>query len=467
VLAVSEDDHLVRDLQAAAKTEVDRLDDLREARANEETPLPGIGEARQNPIVFGQHLRPKDGSWLSYYGGNPTVPADFAWPMSVNDPERPIHFLLQWDCRQLVPLDATGMLPQDGVLYGFQDYVEGSPYDVRFFHIPGPTNGWAPKEPPAALGPFSGMQYGPGCTNKTEAGRNHMPKAVPRWTFEPIAIPYRQPEPSESEDDTGWFWRDYQTFSEDLLKAQFAFAGPTHKDERPATSKMERPFPRFPHDWAAVRIIAADALERASSRLKTDRILPDLDEAAKAQLIGDWTQQAEELFAFAAGQPSTDPVPAQLSDDIWAWCETLEPVIGLMFDDAIKRSVNLSLGLGSAALDTIPDEWVERVATWHALARDETPEGLPDHVGPGDAGEWPERLPRKIHAPTPNRLFGPPSYVQGYVEDYVLDHLLLLEMSSSAEIGFELGDGVVQCMIRPEDLKARRFDRVMVVSSSY
>lgn len=47
------------------------------------------------------------------------------------------------------------------------------------------------------------------------------------------------------------------------------------------------------------------------------------------------------------------------------------------------------------------------------------------------------------------------------------DHLTLLEMTTSSEIHFELGDGVIQCLIRPEDLKARRFDRVVVVASSY
>jgi uncharacterized protein YwqG len=64
-------------------------------------------------------------------------------------------------------------------------------------------------------------------------------------------------------------------------------------------------------------------------------------------------------------------------------------------------------------------------------------------------------------------MFGPPSYVQGDIEPYVQDWLLLLELSSRKPVGHEFGEGVLQFMIRPADLKERRFDRVKLVASAY
>jgi len=72
-----------------------------------------------------------------------------------------------------------------------------------------------------------------------------------------------------------------------------------------------------------------------------------------------------------------------------------------------------------------------------------------------------------VFAPTPNRMFGPPTYVQGYVEEYLDEWLLLLELVSRDSIGFGLGDGVIQFMIRPRDLAAGRFDQVEVIASGY
>jgi hypothetical protein len=64
-------------------------------------------------------------------------------------------------------------------------------------------------------------------------------------------------------------------------------------------------------------------------------------------------------------------------------------------------------------------------------------------------------------------MFGPPSYVQGHVEEYLEEWVLLLELSSREPIGISLGEGVLQFMIRPTDLRERRFDKVMLVASAY
>jgi hypothetical protein len=64
-------------------------------------------------------------------------------------------------------------------------------------------------------------------------------------------------------------------------------------------------------------------------------------------------------------------------------------------------------------------------------------------------------------------MFGPPSYVQGDVEEYLEQWVLLLELSSRRPIGLEFGEGVLQFLMRPADLREGRFDKAMLVASAY
>ena len=74
---------------------------------------------------------------------------------------------------------------------------------------------------------------------------------------------------------------------------------------------------------------------------------------------------------------------------------------------------------------------------------------------------------RDIHARCPNRMFGPPRYVHGDAEERIDDWLLLLELSSNESIGHHFGEGVIQFLIRPADLQARRFDKVEAIVTAY
>ena len=160
------------------------------------------------------------------------------------------------------------------------------------------------------------------------------------------------------------------------------------------------------------------------------------------------------------------------------------PLEGLYYpSDVAKTAANASLGLGSEAADAIPAEVIEQVWSQHALGlaymREEyAHEYIKRREGELGRDEAERRygeekaagtLPtiRQVHAPTPNHMFGPASDPQGDTEEFLGDHLLLLEFSSSSGIGIELGDGVVQYLIRPDDLKAGRFDKVKVVAAAY
>ena len=45
--------------------------------------------------------------------------------------------------------------------------------------------------------------------------------------------------------------------------------------------------------------------------------------------------------------------------------------------------------------------------------------------------------------------------------------MLLLELSSRRSIGHEFGEGVLQFLVKPADLRAARFEKVKLVASAY
>ncbi len=152
-------------------------------------------------------------------------------------------------------------------------------------------------------------------------------------------------------------------------------------------------------------------------------------------------------------------VPQERADAIWRRVETLEESFWPSFGSAVEESVNASLGLCSEGLAAIPPERIEAGALNHSLGFAWIREEYAHEFGHDCANglPWQEvnalydqakvagdlKHIRDVFAPTPNRIFGPPSYVQGYVEEYVDDWLLLLELSSSEAIGLPMGDGLL------------------------
>jgi hypothetical protein len=211
------------------------------------------------------------------------------------------------------------------------------------------------------------------------------------------------------------------------------------------------------------------------------------DASMKETLTAQWRAAALSLFEEAAGHAANAAIPSHRADKLWQRMEALEPCISLGFDQSVREAVNISLGLNSEAVTAIPDDWVQSLAEVHSLAtlryRDEyeqefrrrlQQDGIisSDHQDLAaafrevkDAGAL--QTIRDIWASTPNRMFGPPSYVQGAAEDFVDDWLLLLELSGADSIGMPMGEGVFQFMIRPQDLADLRFDRVKAIASGY
>lgn len=449
-------------------------------------PLPeAFDAARRNAIVFRTELPQgagKDG--LSFFGGQPIGPEGFQWPRRHGSEGQPLTFMMQWDCTQLAAQDATGLLPQDGVLYCFMDLEWGNgDREARieaFLHHPGRTEGWAEIPLPADAPPIFGDQgvFEAGCTDTIDNARDYVPRVMPRFPFQPFAVDCSAAADALPEDER-LFYGDAKD-NEQLLAIAGHGAPAEPLREGPAPRRpFARPFPAYPHDFAAVRHLAAtmigDLGRSVGESLK--RHHPGMSNEDCDAQVAVWMDEAKEIFLLGCQRPMSDPLDQSVADDIWQWLEARKDHhIGLLVDmhQHAVSAVRLSLGVGSRALDRVPQEFIDQAMRAYTLASEsmETERHDPlkhgtwqEYTAMRDAGELP--TVRYIRARTPARLLGPPSYVQGDVEELMDEYILLLELPSHSVPGFSLGDGVVQYLIRPEDLAARRFDRVVSVASSY
>ena len=439
-----------------------------------------IEAARGQFIAFRGAFPPHTAGGLSFYGGLPMGPADMAWPHG-GEGDNPLSFVIQWDCTALAPIDPTGLLPKDGVLYLFSNLGWGDNLVFRFIHMPGGTQGWARLPPPDNL---------PKLHQEREArlwgedlpalyGLDQYPqRLLPHWPFDPVAVKY----PALPEGSNAWdgpqYWNDSEDMTplieEALLQAQGAGPQPA---ALPNVYQFARPFAAFPHDWSAVRCVAAAALDALAYRGEDrwSHYLPQAEEAEGRAQVRAWRRLALALYELAAQNPPTTALSREHADAMWERIVPLAPVYGYAFQGAAKAAVNSSLALGSEGAELIPPEWLDDCSRSHRLAVVEMrQENAPQyrkrlnidakqmfdaHKRAEAAGEL--LMVRNIFAPSPHRMFGPPRSVQGDLDEIVDSYVLLLEMGSGPALGMPMGDGVLQFMIRPDDLRARRFDQVL------
>ncbi len=417
-------------------------------------PHTAVEAARWRPIVFRETYPPPAEPGLSFYGGAPIAPKDFKWPrVGAYGQGAPLHFVMQWDCAALARLDATGLLPRSGALYAFCDLSWGDEMPFRFVHVDGPATDWVEASPPADLGPVfgdEGAHLCPYATARLSRDERGAPTLLPRWPFAPVAIDYPPPPPDSDDDETSGrlYWSERPPVAEALLAAQNSLGASMAAPPDPTPRPFARPFAAFPQDWAAVRVVCADAMDRLHrpQYLSRYEFLPDLDDEGRARMAAQWFQDAAEEYGRALRFAPGAATSQDDADEIWAFFETIRPVLEPRFEKLLDSCVDATLGLRGEAARAIPDELIARNAARHMLA---------------------VATDSEVFATTPNHMFGPPSYVQGDVEEFVDAHLLLLELSSSKAIGLELGEGVLQFLIAPDDLRAARFDRVKLVRTGY
>lgn len=385
-----------------------------------------LDRARQRPIVFREICPPPSAPGLSFYGGAPVGPATLAWPRARKKPGEALSFVMQWDCAALAAQDTTGLLPRDGALYLFADLKWGDSFDFQFLHAPGPVRGWQRLALPDGLPPIfgdDGAYQAPWCSPRVAKDIQDVPVLLPKWFFAPIAFPYPAPERKPGEEWEGLYWNDGERTAEALLGVEHPLAEPRAK----AQSRFGRPFPGFPHDYAAVRVVAAKLLEKL-----------------RREPVDGLKNEAAERYAMAAAHRPGGRLGASESDEMWEWMEGLEPVLALGWGELVGECVNVSLGLESDGIGLIPAELLAACAESHRLA-----------------------FAQPRFAPCPNHMFGPASYVQGDAAEYLDEWVLLLELSSRRPIGHEFGEGVLQFLIRPGDLRERRWERAKLIASAY
>ncbi|WP_170234830.1 DUF1963 domain-containing protein [Croceicoccus sediminis] len=371
-----------------------------------------IEAARGHAIVLREAFPPSQTASLSFYGGLPVAPADFAWPRAMTEAgDIPLTFVMQWDCAKLAISDPTDLLPRDGAMYLFMDLDWSRPMAYRFVHAAGNGDDWAEVVPPQDLAPAYGSQAiwaWPICAGEDHDARGIIPRRLPHWPFEPVGM-------TLPGNDTK-FWQDDEATRNALSLLDLA----------PAPAALprgfERPFPAFPHDWSAVRTVCA-------------WLLGQMRQPGQPAELTRWLDETRMLYAVASREEPFDPIPRLSANEMWGWMEQVRTPLELVFHDLVSAAINATIGANGKAMDAIPAERIAAEARAHRLS------GNP-------------------HAPVPNRMFGTPSYVQGEVGQFVQDEVLLLEIGGNDVLGHFFGTGVLQFTIAPDDLATRNFDRV-------
>ena len=422
---------------------------------------PGLIEPARTAVVFLQQIPPAyDPRHLNYFGGLPTAPNSFIWPTWTHDgATEPLHFIMQIDCAALPSSARHEAFPAHGVLYFFLDLRWGHSGGFRVLYAENATDAFSPAREPVGLTVAYGSEarFAWRWTEALDDPEARLPKLLPKWPFDPLAVAippalieaWRSEIDADNENPVFW-WPELRAMDPVLLEAQEARRGVAPLSEpAPSQTGISRPYASYPQDWRAIEIGAGLLLAcvnhdlrypRSSYRLRamTTEQVREMSERIVSE-TRQWLAQAAEHAPFEATSEQT-------RDNFWSWLESWQDYSRHMIEQAARLSIEATLAESAEAASRIPKEAIARIDAGHALAtRSET----------------------GIFAATPDRMLAPPSYVQGDQEETAATHLLLLELSSNEGLGHHFGEGVYQFWITPDDLRARRFDHVMLTTTAY
>jgi hypothetical protein len=220
------------------------------------------------------------------------------------------------------------------------------------------------------------------------------------------------------------------------------------KDFIGADRALRRPFANYPHDWRAVQICSGLLLEylRHDYYIRDRAEVRDLAEAERNALVMRIKDEARSWYDHAESQAPFAAVPRADGERFWAWLAERPWLVRSVMDDAVTLSIEASLVESREAAERIPADVARRVHNRHALA---------------------VLYEGRLFTNIPDRMLAPPVDVQGNQWERAMTHLLLLELSSNEGLGHHFGEGVYQFWITPEDLRARRFDKVELTADAY
>jgi uncharacterized protein YwqG len=410
---------------------------------------PAIIDASKQAIVFRQDFPPRhDPKWLSFFGGLPIASSDLIWPSS-NDARgttKPLSFLMQVDCATIPPEGRLGLMPDQGTIYIFIDFEWGGSYASRVLYEEQREAGLMEHSPPADLPNLFGTEA------KWIWDWVHVPSDIPKtltkWTFQPVVI-QASPRDEDMFDDDGsacpFYWNGAGT--SEFVRAQ---GQPTvYHAYRP--EKIDKlPFANFPQDWQAVRIFAGFIL-RYASRSRNQKSFDPQKQLTDENLVARIESvklEARKWLNHALARPAFDAVPANACRAFWTWLNQVEISIiaSSFFSKAEALSVDASLTASAEAGKRLPLDYVSQFHTKHALAR--------------------QAQDGQIYTSDSERMLSAPSFVQGSEDERAKTHLLFLEISSNEALDHHFGEGVYQFWITPEDLKARRFSKVVMTADA-
>jgi hypothetical protein len=392
---------------------------------------PAVVKAERQFVAFDLHVPPlASPKYQSWFGGLPLVPKNFTWPSYQNKDGNliPMAFLLQLDCSQISVEAGLGLMPEKGLLqfYCGTGRDVGHIFVVRYFEETSASFSLAPM--PATLPPLTLRPWMKDLSVKASMAS----RLLPRWTFDllQLEIPSDYFEQDDVDRNYWVFPTDYQL--EHVDWSDQIEARPDYPLKWP--SPVARPFTTFPQDWRAVLIACIRILEYI------DRPLPSHGKERIAEIRSQatkWLDMARQTELHAA-------LTQRQSDDFWAWVETNDAQLykGSAENEAAALTISYPSGT-SAALSEQAIELVRLQKTFPVFNRGQ------------------------LRVSSPNRLLSAGSDVQDMSAEVATDHIMLLEVSSSELLGLHIGDGVLQFWIKPDDLKAKRFDKVKLMAGSY
>lgn len=389
-----------------------------------------LDDVAAQAVLLQRHVPPRREA-RSHWGGLPTLPPELGWPSYTDrtGAERPLSFLVQVACEEVPPTGRLGLLPDRGTLFFFAEMAWGYDWQWRCLYAP-EDRGGHPSAPPATLPPL----YDSREVWSWPQADVDWPRLLPHWSFTPV-LATAAADPADVPDGEAHLWPGRLDVDRSLDVIPGAVA-PEHLGD-PHDGTPWRPYDSFPHDWRAVLISfghLAQALAYGAGR-GTDAGTPSPLRAA----VSDWT-------ARARTHAPDEPLDQDESDRAWADLTLDHRAARSALRDAVPDAVDATLSLHPDPMSVLPEEALDLARWRHSLAR--TYKG--------------ERY-ANLH----QRMLAPPTCVQVEADERASEWLLLLEVSHDPSVGHHLSEGVLQFWIRPDDLAARRFDRVELSAEAY
>jgi hypothetical protein len=403
---------------------------------------PFVEQAIRQAVLFRQHVPPRhDVTHLSFWGGRPIASSSFVWPTWRNEAhaESALTFLMQINCADVPEQARLGVFPDSGVLYFFLNPLgHHEAYRVILESTAGPLSEIAiPQTLQSAYASEAKWMF-PWILDE-----ENLPKLLPKWTFQPVAIEIPREPFVPDEDDDGsaqLLWPGERgTMQKLLLEAQGEIVvsdsfsvGEIFKTD----GVVMRPYSQFPQDWNCVQISAALLAEK----VRRDQLRGTTEEM---DLLA---AEANEWINLACQQNPFEVVPEPEAQRFWDWIAKHARSSRFVLTDALPQSIEASLSHSEQSAKRIPPEAIDRIRGRHAFAR---------------------MYKSEPFIVTPDRMLAPPRDIQGNQYERAISHILLLEVSSDEGIAHYFGEGVYQFWITPEDLKKRRFENVVLTADAY